>query len=681
MPTYTFRGGTSNNVWGATANWSPTGIPNGLDPVIFDNISPGVTINSAGAGCFSLNCTTGYTGTFTFENNGSANLGVGGITGGITTVTGLTFSSGMGITSLGPNGGIITVCSLAAGGTCGVTTNGINVPRLRLGTSVVSGAVNNYDINGSLNITQSFSTDYTAGPNTVRFLGGTVSMSGSSWKNWGIIGGNSTILLNPPPGTTCTFNSIVGAGSTPSGILIPLIINAPGATVNFTTALHIEGVFNRVAGSVTCSNPHILFLGGGNLNLIGMDQIQWHLVYTGYMFSIGGVGSRGTATSSINIGQDFVMGSTIAGGTNITFTSGSFNLNGARVPVGGSANYWMIATNPYVAPVRITGTGTRRILGSSGFYTASTFEIAMSSGTCIFTYPGATSSTNYFGFSGSTLTSTSVNTVIEGTSGTFLFTSPSASNLNIAGLTLGTATVQVGSLVNVKVPMVFANLTVGATGGVNITAQTSIGNNLVSGTGSYFTGTRGWTATNYTVLGGNGQGTILKAGLTYTVTGVFNMIGGGPNNRIALTSDTRADFTGSINATNLTVTLGTPTIGMIISQRSGQIPLQFGNLLPNRPRITAGGPSAFSITPGLAAPLGSTALAGGLPAYFTLLPGSSHTVVYATTQDINSSFGGPVFAGSSFNDTSGESSPSLYRTVNWGTLAAPGLPLAKTFCS
>ena len=36
---------------------------------IFDNISPGVTINSAGAGCFSLNCTPGYTGTFTFENN------------------------------------------------------------------------------------------------------------------------------------------------------------------------------------------------------------------------------------------------------------------------------------------------------------------------------------------------------------------------------------------------------------------------------------------------------------------------------------------------------------------------------------------------------------------------------------------------------------------------------------
>ena len=221
----------------------------------------------------------------------------------------------------------------------------------------------------------------------------------------------------------------------------------------------------------------------------------------------------------------------------------------------------------------------------------------------------------------------------------------------------------------------------------NLRANNTLTVNGGTPTGTNFLGNRGFVTNNFSSSGAH----ILTfaQGITYTINGAFTLIGTSPTSRLSLQSSYRKDFTGTINNNVLTLSSGTSLeLGTRISQRSGLVPTQLAALYagpyPYRPVITNNpGLTAFNITPPLTTPIGPTAiaLAGGRPAYITLGPAATQNVLWVTTQDIDSFYGNPVFPSSSPPDTAGEPAPNLYRTVNWGLLAAPGLPLARTFCS
>ena len=221
---------------------------------------------------------------------------------------------------------------------------------------------------------------------------------------------------------------------------------------------------------------------------------------------------------------------------------------------------------------------------------------------------------------------------------------------------------------------------------IDVTGSLLIDNTLTTRGTMTFTGNAGFTATNFVGSNVAAQTYTFRRGLTYTINGNFSFSGASSIARVTLQSDTRNDFTGTISGNQLTVTSGTaPIAGMRISQRSGMVPLQLAALYagsyPYRPVVT-GGAGPFTISPALASPITpAIALAGGIPAYITLGPAATQNVLFASTQDIDSFYGTPVFPSSSLPDSAGEPAPNLYRTVNWGVLAAPGLPQARTFCS
>lgn len=657
MAVYTFVGGTSNNIWGATANWSPTGIPGAADNVIFNAVSPGCTVN-APASCLGANFQSGYAGNFTLS---SAFLLIG--------QSGMTLSANMGLTAIGtvatatpvaqsvPN---IVIDTSSGGGTCHITSNGTVIPRLQMGYSKGFGAGFTINLGGTCTISQFFTMSYTYGSglgckDAMRFNGGTVSIIGGSFSSLVNLTGSSTILLNPPPGAIVNFSG--GFANGPNGWSVPLVINAPGATVNIGGyhELRNGGSIYHTAGTVNVASAHDLVIVG-NGNTISTPGISWsRFFFGGYP---GWFGLNGQLTSLGNFNVDGNVGWLI--GIGITFTSpgNRLILSGNKVVPGSGATYTFAGLNTNLV---ISGTGTRNIatiVNSPATFANGTFEINMSSGTCVFL---PVSNSSFYWGNGATFTSSTVNRIDAGNA-VFGFAGATGSNINVPGLTVGSAVSAAGSRVNINQPIYF--------------------NNLTSNANSYFAGTRGWTATNFTAAGN----TTFKAGLTYSVGGVFSMAGSSPAARIGLFSDTRIDFTGSINAGTLTLSAGTALpVGAIISQRSGLIPLGLAQLLPGRPSIVSGGLTSYSISPALTTPVGPTAIAmsAGRPAYFTMLqPGSSApALLWVTTQDINSSYGNPLFPSESPNDTAGQPNPNLYRTVNWGALAAPGLPLAKTFCS
>jgi len=709
MPTYIFVGGTSNNVWGATANWSPAGIPTIADNVIFNAASPGCTVTTAGA-CLGANF-TGYGNTFTFAAAGSVQVGDGG----------LTLGTGMGLTALGPAAALVPnsfqFLTIAEGGTTSITTNGVTVPGLQIGRNGAVRSVNNLIINGTCTVDRGFGQAYFSGSfgniNQQRYWGSPLVLVGSTVYIDGIVSGNATIILAPPPGATLTFQSFMGTGNRPSGFFNKILeINAPGGTVVFAGLIldmAAGSTLKYTAGNVDFISNHCLHLRG--TAIVDAEAITWNDVSFGAQPDLDNYIVNVTSLGNINVGRYFLL---IPKFTNpnintITMAPGKrIILNGNRVQAGNTGLYAIganantsINTNTAGIEISITGTGNRVLTGGGTLFQGATVQINMSSGTCrIGAVPGVTSllagintiwtfGAASLGLNNSTLIKTPSSVTVDGTHLTLSVGGVTGSTLSINGLTGGTLSVSGAGGLTIVQPTFFQTATVQNFGGITINAPTLFENltstATLAGGNTRFAGTQGWTATNYTVSANSGVGTVLKAGLTYTVNGVFTMQGISAGSRAGLFSDTRVDFTGSITGGILTLPTGTAIApGSIVSQRSGQIPLGLAQLLPNRPVITGSfGTATYSISPPLATPVGPTAIAlsAGKPAYLTFGPASTRNVLWATTQDINSQYGNPVFALDSFNDTSGQTSPSLYRTVNWGPLQAPGLPLARTFCS
>ena len=224
----------------------------------------------------------------------------------------------------------------------------------------------------------------------------------------------------------------------------------------------------------------------------------------------------------------------------------------------------------------------------------------------------------------------------------------------------------------------FNNVTINGNHTITITNPWRIlGTLLLNGTGTTtFLGTHGWTANVVTCSNAgsiiNLQNVNANPNSEYIVTSSLTLIGTSAS-RITLQAAGSASYNGTITPVGqLNVTSGTtPTAGMTISQATGQSPVGLIGLLPNRPVITGGGPTAFTISPSATQTITSPfAMRAGFKAKFTLQSAASQNVAYVTTQDIDSNAGATILSfGSNGDDVS--TNVSLFRTLNWGPLIAP----------
>jgi hypothetical protein len=638
MAVYTFVGGNANNAWGATANWSSGIIPTGADTAVFNALSPTCGVN-AGFGVANLDCTN-YGATMTFTTTNSyLQIGVGMTLGtGMNMRLATPVSEGTTAAEY-PQTFVGIAINTTGGGTRTFTTNGVVIPFFS--SQSTSATPVTLTLNGTCTISGSEYRYDRGGGNSITVNGGPLVLQ-SGWHWWRTnVAGSADFIMAPPLGATVTFFCERNPVSSSNLITNNLIFRGPGDFIHWGTIGKAGGTMTYVGGGIKTQLKNnfqygtLQVSGGANITL---GSSQWsNLIVSG--------GSTSNFLASNKFGNNASIGGSTIGG------SGTIVLNGANAA---TCNYAISGAITHSSAILINGTGTRNLTGNSTL-SSGNLSIAMISGTA--------NMLGVYTFSNNQQLNIFSPSFVNASLATFQFSSATAtpSILNAAGITVGTGIAVANAKTLITSPVYF--------------------NNLTSNAGSYFAGAQGWTATNFTAAGN----TTFRAGLTYSVGGVFTMAGSSPTARPGLFSDTRIDFTGTITGSVLTLSAGTALpVGAIVSQRSGLIPTGLAQLLPGRPSVVSGGPTAYTISPGLTTSIGPTAIAmaAGRPAYFTMLPGSSApNLLWVTTQDINSIYGNPLFPSESFNDTAGQPNPSLFRTLNWGALSAPGLPLARTFCS
>jgi hypothetical protein len=236
-----------------------------------------------------------------------------------------------------------------------------------------------------------------------------------------------------------------------------------------------------------------------------------------------------------------------------------------------------------------------------------------------------------------------------------------------------TLTISSGILANISGLFTFSNLTIPGSNTINILNLVTITGilNVGSNGNVSFTGSSGFTVSSFTCSTA-GRVITLQSGRTYRIQNSLTLIGTLAQ-RITLATTETSTFVGTIIGNSLTLTSGMPpTIGMKVSQTSGQIPTGLANLLPNRPTIIGGTSPNFTIDLNVSPSINpAISLRAGNPAFFILENGATQNVLYTTTQDIDSSGGQTIYSGQSFNDNPDVVSPNLFRTINWGTLEPP----------
>ena len=317
------------------------------------------------------------------------------------------------------------------------------------------------------------------------------------------------------------------------------------------------------------------------------------------------------------------------------------------------------------AGVELTGSNNQTLMlgGGGGTLPLATNLIIDKSGGVV-TLGSTSTSTLFFGSSTATLTF--INGTIDPRSTTFSTIAGTTYNIiNSSGFSLNNWNPAVGTHTINTNPLV-----------VN-------GTLLLAGN-TTFAGTAVWTATNFTHAGA-GFTCTLQAGNTYTLNGIFTMIGTAASRAILQSSDAVAVTANIASSSNqLFVTVGTltpPAAGYVLGSTSTALPIALNNLLPDRPTIASGAASPYT----LVSAIGVTALASGSytlgkKAFLTVTNGTGSTnVAYVTTRDIDSNGGITIFASQSYTDAIGQPSANLFRTLNWGPLIAPSGSVYYTF--
>ena len=444
--------------------------------------------------------------------------------------------------------------------------------------------------------------------------------------------------------------------------------------IAFTININTTNVSGYTFGNAT--RPTFLF--SGTLNLLGTSIVSVYSA-TGHTLSLRSgavINTNNTATGAgLPGGTQILWGnitSTQTGSTTVTisqpiivqnnFTSTSittsFICNGSKISVQGTLNCFNLSGT---SDIELDGTG-------AGTWGSATQVNTIQNNLTVNKTGGASVSilgSITWGAASKTLSRTAGNIT------------PGASTITIP-------------IVSVTINnFIFWNLTIGSGATVAQNTLNTIQSNLVLSGNATFTGAAGWTTNNFT-HGGAGFTCTLQAGTTYTVNGLFTMVGTAAS-RARLQSNDVASVTVSIGASPsllMNVTAGTipnPAAGYVLGSTafSTALPPALNNILPDRPTILSGSSSPYT----LVNPIGGTALTSyagqvGKKAFFNVTNGTGSTsVIYAETRDIDSNGGITILAVSSYSDAIGNPSANLFRTLNWGPLIAPSGSVYYTFVS
>lgn len=237
---YFINGGVDHN-WGTASNWASVDggthttetVPASTDDVLFTSNSPNCTVNTSTRNALSLDF-TGYTNTITMTQQ-------------ITVAGSVTLSAGMTVSGTG-------LLNVAANGAVTLTSNGKTWPgplSITLGITVT--LADNWTVAGLLTLGSSISTA-TINGNQITCTGG-LRFGGTT----GLATGTTVLLLTAAQ--TIDAPSI----TTGRGLLLPVTINAPGATITFSGAtipINIGILTVTAAGSII-SNSVAWPLGSG----------------------------------------------------------------------------------------------------------------------------------------------------------------------------------------------------------------------------------------------------------------------------------------------------------------------------------------------------------------------------------------------------------------------------------
>ena len=484
--------------------------------------------------------------------------------------------------------------------------------------------------------------------------------------NYGIVGSGGTRNINVNGSCSISqFSTVVTISSTiinlnGTGVLDSVSgsrfvgtatfnINSSGYTIGSATRnyLGIENCTINLVGTNSASvlSNHNLFITGSctlntnNTALPGGGQIIWENL----SFS---------NNSAVSLTNETTFTKNLTGPT-----AGSAVINNAKLLLGGNL------TTP--AGTTITGTSTIELYGSNSSNWNSAGVSAFYVNNITINKVGGTVNlfgTINYGASGRTLQRT--NGIIN--PGTSLVSTPTSISVTINDFTFWNFTV-VSSTVTQNI-------------------LNTIQSNLVLSGNATFTGTAGWTTNNFTHGGANTTCT-LQAGVTYTVNGIFTMIGTAAQ-RATLQSNDFANVTVNIgslsNLMNVTVgTIPNPAAGYVLGSIafSTALPPALSNIIPDRPTIASGSASPYTLVNAI----GTTALTSyagqvGKKAFFNVTNGTGSTnVIYAQTRDIDSNGGITILAVQTFADNT--ATPNLFRTLNWGPLIAPSGSVYYTFVS
>jgi hypothetical protein len=623
---------TGSTVWNNNNSWSAissvaldnAGIPTSGDPVFFDaNSGANCAVTSSVGLCASLN-TTGYTGTFLLN----ADLSVFG--NHIISATTVFNPLGAGF-----------YCANAPGS---ITSNGVSFTKFKLNRSSATFTLILNDVLNVVDIVQDFNGAVTNG----------FSVS---------VNGSMTLIATSYSGTT--IYNLIGTGNFGTNTATAFIncivnINTSGTITLLSFLRFSSGTLNYIAGNVnTTTNSSLLDLNGNN-------SITSKNIGTGneIIFNNVRAGNAG-ALSTTTLGSDM----RISGNFQVVQFNG-YNFNGNTIFVGRNILNPSTLTNGGTSVMVMEGSNAATISG--GIHTRS-LTINKSSGAGVTLLGNLT-----FGQSGGVLT---INTAVNFT------TNNTTILINGTNLTI-----------NNPLSNSFFNLTIPAGHTLTLSgASTSILGTLLCSGSATFAGAYGWTTNNFSC---NVAGAVIRlqnitqfTSAEYTVNGLLNLVGTLAN-RLILESSGRANFTGSIAIatppTGSTMTLSAPpstgTIvnGMTVSQATGQIPPGLAPFINDRPTIASGASLVWvlnkTLTTRVPTPTGTINLAAGFKAKFTLANNgtSSQNVIYVQTQDIDSSFGKPIFVvGSNGDDAATD--VALFRTLNWGPLVVQSGSVYYTF--
>ncbi len=501
-----------------------------------------------------------------------------------------------------------------------------------------------------------------SGSLTIANLGSFFQSSGGA-RNVNLDGSLSVTAIGPGPiagnGTIFNFNG--------SGVWDGIV----GSGFSFTTFnINTSGY---TIGSATRNG---LFLYSCTINLVGSNSCS---VFTNHTVSIGPTGAPNTTvfnTNNTGIGGSQIIWENLNFGTNTVISlatdttfaknltagaSGTATINNSKLFVGGN-----LTTSGEV----IQGSSIIELYGSSN----STWSAGSYTSNIIVNKT-----------SGATVT-TGVGTISWGAPGR-TFTMNSAVNFltNFTTFSLGQTPVTIN---NLSTPTnQFFNLTVLSGITLNIEGSTMlVARTLLCSGSATFAGTHGFTCQNFTCTTAAAvitlQNIVASSLAEYRINGVLTLIGTAAN-RIVLQSAGSASFNGTITPVDqLNYLSGTiPQVGMTISQATGVSSTGLIGLLPNRPVITGGTSPTFTISPSATAIIGSSfSIRAGFKAKFILTNGTgTQNVVYAQTQDIDSSDGQTILSFGSNGDDVNNSTIALFRTLNWGPLVAPSGSVYYTF--